>query len=494
MPTWLILIAFLSFTIALFVVSYFTSKKAKTDTFFVGERKMPWPLVAYGMIGASLSGVTFISIPGDVYNSHMSYLMVVFGNMIGYLVIAYVLLPIYYKMHVTTIYTYLQQRYGNISYRTGSTFFIISKLLGAGGRLYLVAFVLHTFIFKEWNMPFVLTAVIFIGLIMFYTYRGGIKTVIWTDTLQTTFMILSLVLCFVFIAKLLNISFGGLLRQVFDHPYSELIITDVGSRYYFMKQFFSGIFITIAMNGLDQDMMQKNLSCRNLKSAQKNIISMSLTMIPVVALFLILGVALYIMAESQGIPIPASTDQLFPEIMLHHLGPVAGIVFLIGLISAAYSSGDGALTALTTSFCVDFLGFEGERANLPESAKKKLRTKVHFSFAFIMILLMLAFKALNNQSIITTIFDIAGYTYGPLLGLFAFGLCSRSKLRDKYVPIVAILAPVITYIVCYISPRYWNYSFGFEKILLNGAMTVIGLICIIDRSSTQSSSKSPDSL
>ena len=206
MPTWLILIAFLSFTIALFVVSYFTSKKAKTDTFFVGERKMPWPLVAYGMIGASLSGVTFISIPGDVYNSHMSYLMVVFGNMIGYLVIAYVLLPIYYKMHVTTIYTYLQQRYGNISYRTGSTFFIISKLLGAGGRLYLVAFVLHTFIFKEWNLPFVLTAVIFIGLIMFYTYRGGIKTVIWTDTLQTTFMILSLILCFVFIAKLLNIS------------------------------------------------------------------------------------------------------------------------------------------------------------------------------------------------------------------------------------------------------------------------------------------------
>ena len=469
MPTWLILIAFLSFTIALFVVSYFTSKKAKTDTFFVGERKMPWPLVAYGMIGASLSGVTFISIPGDVYNSHMSYLMVVFGNMIGYLVIAYVLLPIYYKMHVTTIYTYLQQRYGNISYRTGSTFFIISKLLGAGGRLYLVAFVLHTFIFKEWNMPFVLTAVIFIGLIMFYTYRGGIKTVIWTDTLQTTFMILSLILCFVFIAKLLNISFGGLLRQVFDHPYSELIITDVSSRYYFMKQFFSGIFITIAMNGLDQDMMQKNLSCRNLKSAQKNIISMSLTMIP------------------------ASTDQLFPEIMLHHLGPVAGIVFLIGLISAAYSSGDGALTALTTSFCVDFLGFEGKRANLPESEKKKLRTKVHFSFAFIMILLMLAFKALNNQSIITTIFDIAGYTYGPLLGLFAFGLCSKSKLRDKYVPVVAILAPVITYIVCYISPRYWNYSFGFEKILFNGALTVIGLICIIDRSSTKSSI-SPDSL
>ena len=482
MSTQLILIAFLSFTLLLFIVSVLTSKRAKNDTFFIGERKMSWPVVAYGMIGASLSGVTFISIPGDVYNSHFAYMMVVFGYLVGYAVIAFVLLPIFYKMRVTTIYTYLQKRYGNVSYRTGSSFFIISKLLGAAGRLFLVAYVLHVFIFQQWNIPFWITTVFFIGLILAYTFKGGLKTVVWTDTLQTTFMILSLILCFYFIAQSMDLSFSSLFHRVFQHPYSKMIITDWGSRYNFVKQFIGGAFIAMTMTGLDQDMMQKNLSCKDLKSSQKNVMLMSLTMMPVIFLFLIMGVALYIFAETNGIVIvKGQTDQVFPEIMLHYLGPVAGIVFLIGLISAAYSSGDGALTALTTSFCIDFLDFDGKRANLSETAKKRIRMIVHFSFAIIMIVLMLLFKALNNNAIITTIFDIAGYTYGPLLGLFAIGIFTKIQLNDKYVPIVAIIAPVIGFILSYYSPKWFGYSFGFEKILINGALTAFGLWLIRKR-------------
>ncbi len=381
-------------------------------------------------------------------------------------------------MKLTTIYTYLKERFGNVSYKTGSMFFIMSKLFGAAGRLFLVAFVLHTFVFQAINVPFFVTALIFIGLIIFYTYKGGIKTIVWTDTLQTTFMIASLVLCFVFIAKSMNISALSLFSDVSNHTYSKVFITDVNSRYFFLKQFLSGIFMAIAFNGLDQDMMQKNLSCKNLRSAQKNMISMSIVMLPVVLLFMILGVALYIFSEYNGLAIPAQTDKVFPEIMLHHLGPVAAIVFLLGLVSAAYSSGDSALAALTTSFCVDFLGFETSRKSLPEEAKKKLRIKVHFSFAIIMVLLMMVFKSLNNQSIITTIFDIAGYTYGPLLGLFAIGVFSKMKVKDKYVPVVAIAAPVICYILSYVSKTYWGYAFGFEKILINGLLTVIGLLLI----------------
>ena len=478
MSATLILIIFVLYTLILFSIAFFTSKKAKTDSFFVGERKMSWPIVAYGMIGASLSGVTFISIPGDVQNSFMSYLLVVLGNLVGYFVIAYLLLPIYYKMNLTTIYTYLSNRFGTFSHKTSSIFFILSKIFGAAGRLFLVAFVLHTFVFSAFNIPFWITASLFIGLIICYTYKGGIKTIVWTDTLQTTFMIASLIICFIMIAKSLNISSTNLIGRVFDHQYSQIIISDVNSRYFFLKQFLSGIFMAIAFNGLDQDMMQKNLSCKDIKSAQKNIISMSITMLPVVFLFLILGVSLYIFADYHSINLPHKTDEVFPLIMLQHLGPAAAVVFLIGLVSAAYSSGDSALTSLTTSFCVDFLDFEGKNKNLPEEDKKRKRIKVHVTFAIIMIFIMLLFKQLSNQSIITTIFDIAGYTYGPLLGLFSVGIFTKIQLKDRYVPIVAILAPTLCFILTYISKTYWGYTFGFEKIILNALLTIIGLLMI----------------
>ncbi|MDL2227473.1 sodium:solute symporter [Bacteroidales bacterium OttesenSCG-928-K03] len=472
MDSGLILICFIAYTALIFVIAFVTSRKAKNDSYFIGERKSSWPIVAYGMIGASLSGVTFISIPGDVYHSGFSYMMVVFGYLLGYAIIATVLLPVYYKLKLTTIYTYLQQRFGNISYRTGSTFFIISKLLGAAGRLFLVAYVLQKFVFDAWNVPFAVTATIFVGLIVLYTFKGGIKTIIWTDTLQTTFMILALIICFFMITKSLNIGFSGMIAKIFEHDYSKMIVTDWNSRLHYLKQFFGGAFIAVTMTGLDQDMMQKNLSCKDLKSAQKNMFMMSSCLIPVNFLFLLLGVALYIFAESQGIAIPAQTDELFPLIMLKYLGPVAGIVFMIGLISAAYSSGDGALTALTTSFCIDFLGFDDKRKELSEEKKKNIRIKVHFSFAIIMILLILAFNKLNDNSVITTIFMIAGYTYGPLLGLFALGLFTKLQLKDKYVPFVAIIAPIICYFLNMIFP------FGFALIIVNGAITFLGLLII----------------
>lgn len=472
MDSGLILICFIAYTALIFVIAFVTSRKAKNDSYFIGERKSSWPIVAYGMIGASLSGVTFISIPGDVYHSGFSYMMVVFGYLLGYAIIATVLLPVYYKLKLTTIYTYLQQRFGNISYRTGSTFFIISKLLGAAGRLFLVAYVLQKFVFDAWNVPFAVTATIFVGLIVLYTFKGGIKTIIWTDTLQTTFMILALIICFFMITKSLNIGFSGMIAKIFEHDYSKMIVTDWNSRLHYLKQFFGGAFIAVTMTGLDQDMMQKNLSCKDLKSAQKNMFMMSSCLIPVNFLFLLLGVALYIFAESQGIAIPAQTDELFPLIMLKYLGPVAGIVFMIGLISAAYSSGDGALTALTTSFCIDFLGFDDKRKELSEEKKKNIRIKVHFSFAIIMILLILAFNKLNDNSVITTIFMIAGYTYGPLLGLFALGLFTKLQLKDKYVPFVAIIAPIICYFLNTIFP------FGFALIIVNGAITFLGLLII----------------
>lgn len=471
-PT-LIFICFAAFTVLLFIISFITSRKAKNESYFIGERKSSWPIVAYGMIGASLSGVTFISIPGDVYNSSFSYMMVVFGYILGYAAIATILLPVYYKLKLTTIYTYLKQRFGNVSYRTGASFFIISKLMGAAGRLFLVVFVLQKFIFDAWNIPFWITATLFVLLIMLYTFKGGIKTIIWTDTLQTTFMIVSLIVCFISIMKSMDYTLPEMFHNVFESKYSKMIFTDWHSRLHYLKQFFGGAFIAVTMTGLDQDMMQKNLSCRNLKSAQKNVMLMSSSLIPVNFLFLILGCALYIYADAHGITVqPGQTDQLFPSIMLNYFGGFAGIVFLIGLISAAYSSGDGALTALTTSFCIDFLDFEGKRKNLSENEKKKIRMMVHCTFAFIMIILILFFEKLNNTSIITTIFMIAGYTYGPLLGLFALGLFSKVQLKDKYVPIVAIVAPIL----CYFLNRL--FPFGFAIIIVNGALTTIGLLLI----------------
>lgn len=476
----LIFIAFAAFTLLLFLISFITSRNAKNETYFIGERKSPWFVVAYGMIGACLSGVTFISIPGDVYWSSFSYMMVVFGYILGYVVIAYVLLPVFYGHKVTTIYTYLQQRFGNTSYKVGSSFFLVSKLFGAAGRLFLVVFVLQNFIFDQWNIPFWVTAFFFILLVVLYTFKGGVKTVIWTDTLQTTFMIASLIICFVLIMRSLDLTFSQMIKQVFNHEYSTLIIKDWASPKHYLKQFFGGAFIAMTMTGLDQDMMQKNLSCKNLKDSQKNVMTLSFILIPVNFLFLVLGISLYIFAASRGIEIPVvngelKTDLLFPTIMLNHLTPVAVIVFLIGLISAAYSSGDGAITALTTSFCIDFLGFETKNKDLPTKQKEKIRMLVHFAFAILIILLILIFNKINDTSVINTIFIIAGYTYGPLLGLFTLGLFTKIKFKENLVPVVTILAPIVCYLLSL------KFNFGFATVIVNGLLTIIGLLLIRDK-------------
>lgn len=480
----LIFIAFAAFTLLLFLISFITSRNAKNETYFIGERKSPWFVVAYGMIGACLSGVTFISIPGDVYWSSFSYMMVVFGYILGYVVIAYVLLPVFYGHKVTTIYTYLQQRFGNTSYKVGSSFFLVSKLFGAAGRLFLVVFVLQNFIFDQWNIPFWVTAFFFILLVVLYTFKGGVKTVIWTDTLQTTFMIISLILCFILIIKELNVSFSEMMTQVFNHEYSKMIITDISSPKHYLKQFFGGAFIAMTMTGLDQDMMQKNLSCKNLKDSQKNVMTLSFILIPVNFLFLVLGISLYIFAASKGIEIPVvngelKTDLLFPTIMINHLSPVAVIVFLIGLISAAYSSGDGAITALTTSFCIDFLGFETTNKNLPAKRKQKIRILVHFAFAALIIFLILIFNKINDTSVINTIFIIAGYTYGPLLGLFTLGLFTKVKFKEKLVPVVTLAAPIICYLLSL------KFNFGFTTVIVNGVITILGLLLITEKQKPQ---------
>lgn len=475
----LILAIFLGYTSILFFISWLTTRKSKSNkAFFSGNHQSPWFLVAYGMVGASLSGVTFISIPGDVAHTSFSYMIIVFGYLLGYLVIANVLMPVYYRLKLTSIYAYLGQRFGFYSYKTGSSFFLLSRIIGASFRMYLIVNVLHLFVFSQWNIPFVVTVAFFIILIMLYTFKGGIKTIVWTDTLQTTFMLLALVLSLFFITKNMGESFRSLTGKVFESGYSKMIFTDWTDKTFFLKQFFSGMFITIVMTGLDQDMMQKNLTCRNLKDAKKNMYLMSASLVPVNFLFLLLGGFLILFAQHKGIVIPSTTDDLFPLIAIQYLGPVAGIVFIIGLISAAYSSADSALTALTTSFCIDFLNFE-KRTDLSEKKSITIRNRVHIGAAISIVIVILIFHIINDASVISKLFTVAGYTYGPLLGLFAFGLFTNFSLKDKFVPIVAIISPIICYILSANSVEWLDgYKFGFELLILNGMITFMGLFFI----------------
>ncbi|PKP35355.1 MAG: sodium:solute symporter [Bacteroidetes bacterium HGW-Bacteroidetes-17] len=470
----LILFSFLIYTFLLFVVSWFTSRKSDNDSFFVGNRKSPWYVVAYGMVGASLSGVTFISVPGWVGDTQFSYMMVVLGYVLGYITIATVLLPMYYRLKLTSIYTYLDQRFGFWSHKTGAFYFLLSRVIGASFRMFLVVNVLQIFVFDTYNIPFALTVIIFMLLILLYTFKGGIKTIVWTDSLQTTFMLFAVVFSIVIIVQHLDLSFGDMTRKVIDSKYSQIIFTGWQDTRFFVKQFLSGAFIAIVMTGLDQDMMQKNLSCKTLPDAQKNMISLGFVLVFVNFLFLFLGAILFIYAESTVVAIPDLTDNLFPTIALKHFGAVAGIVFIIGLISAAYSSADSALTALTTSFSIDFLRLE-ERS-ISESKKIRIRKIVHLSVAALLILVIIGFRAINNQAVISKLFTIAGYTYGPLLGLYAFGLFSKRIVVDKWVPIIALLSPIICYIVSENS-IYWlnGYRFGFELLILNGMITYFGL-------------------
>ena len=415
------------------------------------------------MIGASLSGVTFISVPGWVATSEFSYMQMVFGYLLGYLVIATVLMPLYYRMNLTSIYTYLKERFGSSSYKTGSIFFLISRVIGAAFRLYLVANVLQMAIFDAWGVPFEITVVVTILLIWVYTFRSGIKTIIWTDTLQTLFMLLAVGLSVYLISVDMNLSFSSLITTVKESDYSQIFFWE--GKQHFVRQFLSGAFIAIVMTGLDQDMMQKNLSCKSLGDAQKNMFWFSIVLVFVNLLFLSLGALLYMYADTHSISF-LKADDLFPAVALGGgLGIGVGVLFILGLIAAAYSSADSALTSLTTSFCVDLLGFD-ENAGAKEIKQRKL---VHFGFSILLVVVILIFKAINDDSVISALFKVAGYTYGPLLGMYAFGLFTKINVKDKWVPLVAIFSPV----ACYIIQLY--IPFGFELLILNGAITFGGL-------------------
>jgi solute:Na+ symporter, SSS family len=458
---------------ALLVITYFTSRNATNQTFFLGNKRSPWYVVAFGMIGASLSGVTFMSVPGWVKDTQFTYMMVVFGYFVGYMIIATVLMPLYYRLNLTSIYSYLEGRFGNSTYKTGASFFLLSRIIGASLRMFIVVNVLQIFVFDAWNVPFFVTIIIFIVSILIYTFKGGIRTIIWTDTLQTTFMLLAVVLSIVFISKELNLSFSTLLSKVFQSDYSRILDTDWNSKRFFIKQFFSGMFIAITMTGLDQEMMQKNLSCRSLKEAQKNMFTFSTVLVFVNLMFMVLGAILVFYSNSRGITV-ANTDDLFPTIAIQHLVPIAGIIFIIGLISAAYPSADGALTSLTTSFCIDILGLN--KFAYAEDRKIRIRYLVHVSFAFLLLLCIVVFRSLNDKAIIDNLFTIAGYTYGPLLGLYSFGMFTKWQVKDKWIPLVAISSPIICYILSsYSTQLLWGYKFGFELIIMNGGLTFLGL-------------------
>ena len=459
-----------------------TGKNDSNVDFFKAGKKSPWYLVAFGMIGASLSGVTFISVPGWVEASQFSYFQVVLGYMVGYFVVAFVLLPVYYKLNLTSIYEYLFHRFGFVSHKTGAFFFFVSRVLGAAFRLYLVAIVLQQFIFDEWNVPFEITVVISILLIWIYTFRGGIKTIVWTDTLQTLFMITAVLLSIYFIIDSLGWTFSEFLASEELKSYSTIFNTgSILDKGYFLKSFFGGVFITICMTGLDQDMMQKNLTCKSLKDAQKNMLSFSVVLTFVTFLFMLLGALLFIYAKQNNIEIPLlygkpKTDLLFPEIALNSgLGITLGITFILGLIAAAYSSADSALTSLTTSFCVDILNMKGKS----EKEQKTIRKKTHIGMSVLLVLVIISFKYILNSNVIDSLLTVAGYTYGPLLGLFAFGIFTNYKIKDKFVWIVALASVTIVFMLGKIPADYLGgYMIGYELLPLNGLFTFLGLILI----------------
>lgn len=459
----------------LIMIARITSKGADSATFFTANKQSPWYLVAFGMIGASLSGVTFISVPGEVGNSFFSYFQVVLGYLVGYFVIATVLMPLYYRLNLVSIYGYLEQRFGFWSYKTGSFFFLLSRTIGASFRLFLVAGVLQIAIFDSLGVPFWVSVLITILLIWVYTFQGGIKTIVWTDTLQTFFMLSAVVITIYLITKEMGIGIGEAFNQIKASEYSKTFFFDWNDKKDFFKQFISGAFIAIVMTGLDQDMMQKNLTCKTLKDAQKNVFWFSVVLVIANLLFLGLGALLYLYAGQNGIEIPARTDGLYPLIALNHLSTFAGVVFLLGIVAAAYSSADSALTALTTAFCVDFLNFEKKE----ESLKKPIRLKVHIGFSVLLFVLILIFNAINDSSVINSIFKVAGYTYGPLLGLFSFGMITKLKVRDQWVLPVCLAAPAISYVVDINSAAWFNgFQFGFFILIFNSALTFLGMLMI----------------
>lgn len=474
MSSQLILLIIVAYFALLLLIAWITGRKsASNDAFFLGNRKSPWYIVAIGMVGSSLSGVTFVSVPGWVRQIDMTYMQTVLGFFFGYVLIANVLLPLYYKLRLTSIYTYLETRIGRRSYKTGASFFLLSKIIGAAARLYLVVLILQTYVFSTWNIPFGVTVIVSILLVWLYTYRSGVKTIIWTDTLQALCLVGTLVVIIWQVKDRMGLDMAGMWQAVTDSPHFRIFEwNDWGSTQHFVKQFFSGIFITIVMTGLDQDMMQKNLSCKSLKDAQKNMYTYGLAFTPINFLFLCLGVLLLTLAAQQGITLPASGDDILPMFCTSGiLGSTILVFFTIGIIAAAFSSADSALTALTTSFCVDILGIEKEQAK----KAKQTRMKVHLLISVLFVIIIMIFKALNNRSVIDAIYVIASYTYGPLLGLFAFGLFTKRQPIDCYVPYICIASPLICYALEQLVLRVTGYRFGYEILMINGAITFVGL-------------------
>jgi solute:Na+ symporter, SSS family len=473
-PT-LIISIIAAYFLLLLVISWYTSRGAGNEAFFLGERKSPWYIVAFGMIGASLSGVTFISVPGWVADSQFSYMQMVLGYLLGYAVIAHVLMPLYYRMQLTSIYTYLEERFGRSSYKTGASFFLLSRIIGASFRLFLVANILQITVFEAWNIPFYITVIVTIALIWLYTFRGGIKTIIWTDTLQTLSMLTAVVVSILLITHSMDLSLGEMIGRVVSGDDAKIwVFHGWQKENHFIKHFLSGAFITIVMTGLDQDMMQKNLSCRNIKEAKKNMYLMSISLVPVNLIFLFLGAVLIQFAMFKGMAIPEATDNFFPLVATGGALPqVVGIFFIVGLVAAAYSSADSALTALTTSFTVDIL----EAQQWEEKRLTRTRRRVHLAISVVLGLVIMLFRAINNESVISAIFRVAGYTYGPLLGLYAFGLFTRMQVRDRIVPLLAILSPLLSFLLSYFSEQLFKgYQFGFELLIVNGAIMFVALL------------------
>lgn len=484
----LIIISILGYFSLLMMIAWYTSRNANNDSYFLGNKASPWYAVAFGMIGDSLSGVTFISLPGTVVNNQFFYMQMVLGYLLGYFVIAKVLLPLYYRLNLTSIYSYLNERFGSFSQKTGSFYFLLSRIIGAALRLYLAAGVIQLFVFDSYGVPFAVTVAIIIGLMLLYTYKGGIKTLVWTDTFQSMLLLLGVVLSITAIMTRLDFSLSDAVTEISSSRFSKIFyLEDWKSDLFFPKQFLSGAFIAIVMTGLDQNMMQKNLSCRSLKDAQKNIYWFSIVIVVVNLFFVSLGALLYIFAEQQGISLPLTetgtliTDKVFPSLALGHLGIVASIIFIVGLTAATFSSADSVLTTLTTSFCIDFLRMD-DRSEYSEKKKTNIRHAVHIGFAIVLLITILLCEAVPKTSVLDAIFTVAAYTYGPLLGLFAFGLFTDLKVRDKLVPLLSVLSVIICYLLRENSEQWFGgFKFGYSLLLINGFITFIGLLLLSKR-------------
>lgn len=494
MSPYLALSILLIYFVILIAISVVTSKGADTNSFFTANKSVPWYIVAFGMVGTSISGVTFVSVPGMVgafsnqtlgQLKEFSYFQMVLGFMLGYLFIATVLMPIYYKLNLISIYTYLDKRFGKYSYKTGSAFFLLSRTLGSAVRLYVAAMVLQIAIYDPLGVPFWLSVLITIALIWVYTFKGGIQTIVLTDTLQSTFLIAAVALTVWLVAKELGLGVGGIVETIKTSNYSGIFFFDGGwsdSRNFF-KQFISGAFIAIVMTGLDQDLMQKNLTCKNIGEAKKNMLWFTVVLVFVNLLFLSLGALLYIYSTKNGLSIPTRSDDLYPTLALQHFsqmqlgsgGVMVAITFLLGITAATYASSDSALTALTTAFCIDFLDFEKRK---DEKERNKLKNRTHIGFSLLFFVVIMIFHALNSKDLISAIYAIASYTYGPLLGLFAYGIYTKQPVNDKLVPYICIASPILTYIAVILIEKYVGYKFGFENLLLNGLITIIGLFII----------------